>query len=219
MLYGNLSYDCSKDRLSPYAGMSMKRALNTIKSRTVERNNIEIPIEHKEFFGMYLLRISKERKKDIDNLFGFAQYLKDNGIKGIQIDVYGNGDYLDEFLNRLYENEYEDYICYCGETANPKNEMYAHDAVVDFTLNHSFGMPYIEAILNGKMLYCTENLASKEVLSGINGCIYSSYKDLVEKIHSFSDVTIEQLKSNYDKINSLYSRKVLAEKFVGFLNK
>lgn len=74
-----------------------------------------------------------------------------------------------------------------------------HDAVVDFTLNHSFGMPYIEAILNGKMVYCTENTGSREVLNGIDGCIYTSYADLLDKIRKFPQVTDDQLRSNYDK--------------------
>lgn len=106
--------------------------------------------ERDYFLGMYLLRISHEREADINNLIGFAKYLKEQKVDDIVIDVYGTGDYLNEFLDKIFDNEVEDYICYCGETSNPKNQMKTHDAVVDFTLNHSFGMPYIEAILNGK---------------------------------------------------------------------
>ena len=109
-------------------------------------------------------------------------------------------------------------IKYCGETNNPKAEMNKYDAVVDFTLNHSFGMPYIEAVLNGKMLYCADNIASREVLKGIDGCIYSSYEDLVNKIRKFPEITEEQLKFNYDKICETYSRRVLADKFINFMN-
>lgn len=203
---------------------------NTLESsRSVGRNEIIKTEEEKQlaaekksykgFLGMYLLRISHERQADINNLFGFAKYLKENNVNDIMIDVYGTGDYLDEFLRQIYENELEDYISYCGQTTNPKVQMQTHDAVVDFTLNHSFGMPYIEAILNGKMVYCTENTGSREVLEGIDGCIYKSYEDLLDKIRRFPEVTDEQLQSNYDKISKIYSREVLGEMFTDFLNK
>ncbi len=190
-------------------------------SRSVERDEITVEenSEKNDFNGMYLVRISPERKSDLDNLLGFADHLKKHNIEGITISVYGNGGYLNEFLNAIYDNELEDYIKYCGETNNPKIEMQKYDAVVDFTLNHSFGMPYIEAILNGKMLYCADNIASREVLKGIDGCIYTSYEDLVEKIRNFPRVTEEQLKTNYDKISETYSRSVLADKFIEFMEK
>ncbi len=190
-------------------------------SRCVEREDIITDEEeaHEGFCGMYLLRISQERKADIDNLIGFGKYLKENKIDDITIDVYGTGDYLDKFIKMIFDNELEDYINYCGQTTNPKHQMKAHDAVVDLTLNHSFGMPYIEAILNGKMVYCTENTGSREVLEGIDGCIYTSYEDLVNKIRRFPEITEEQLQNNYDKISQVYSRGVLGEKFVEFMNK
>lgn len=182
------------------------------------KKKVDVP-ERDYFLGMYLLRISHEREADINNLIGFAKYLKEQNVDDIVIDVYGTGDYLNEFLDKIFDNEVEDYICYCGETSNPKNQMKNHDAVVDFTLNHSFGMPYIEAILNGKMVYCTENTGSREVLNGIDGCIYTSYEDLLNKIRKFPEVTDDQLRDNYDKISKVYSREVLGEKFVEFLKK
>ncbi len=194
---------------------------NTLEmSRSVERDDIHVKPcpQGTTFNGMYLIRISPDRKDDLDNLLGFAKYLKENNIKNIQINVYGNGAYLKQFLKIIRDNKYETYIKYCGETNNPKDEMVKNHAVVDFTLNHSFGMPYIEAVLNGKMLYCTDNIASREVLNGIDGCIYSSYEDLVDKIRRFPEITEEQLKANYDKISETYSRRVLADKFIEFMN-
>lgn len=194
---------------------------NTLEmSRSVERDDIRVKPcpQGTTFNGMYLIRISPDRKDDLDNLLGFAKYLKENNIKNIQINVYGNGAYLKQFLKIIRDNKYEPYIKYCGETNNPKDEMVKNHAVVDFTLNHSFGMPYIEAVLNGKMLYCTDNIASREVLNDIDGCIYSSYEDLVDKIRRFPEITEEQLKANYDKISETYSRRVLADKFIEFMN-
>lgn len=194
-------------------------AREDISSENAEQENKENIQERDYFLGMYLLRISKERESDINNLLGFAKFLKENNVDDIVIDVYGTGDYLNNFISLIYDNELEDYIHYCGVTTNPKYQMKNHDAVVDFTRNHSFGMPYIEAILNGKMVYCTENTGSREVLNGIDGCIYSSYEDLLDKIRSFPNVTDEQLKNNYDKISSVYSREVLGDKFVDFMEK
>lgn len=209
----DLNYDNYEDSLVLGNALEM--------SRSVERDSIvvENDEEKTDFSGMYLVRISEDRKADIDNLFGFAKYLKENSVEGITINVYGNGDYVNEFLNIIFDNELEDYIVYRGETNNPKGEMKKYDAVVDFTLNHSFGMPYIEAVLNGKMLYCADNIASREVLSGIDGCIYTSYEDLLDKIRRFPEITEEQLKANHDKISETYSRRVLADKFIEFIEK
>ena len=174
--------------------------------------------ENKAFKGIYLVRISHERKPDLDNLMNFARFLKSKNVENIVIDVYGTGDYLDEFIGQVYDEELEDYICYCGQTDNPKKEFQNHDAVVDFTLNHSFGMPYIEAVLNGKMVFCTDNTGSREVLANVDGCVYKSYEDLLDKIEHFSDITDEKLLENYDEISKVYSRKVLADKFIGFID-
>lgn len=57
--------------------------------------------ERDYFLGMYLLRISHEREADINNLIGFAKYLKEQNVDDIVIDVYGTGDYLNEFLDKI----------------------------------------------------------------------------------------------------------------------
>lgn len=79
-------------------------------------------------------------------------------------------------------------------------------------------MPYIEAVLNGKMVFCTDNTGSREVLANVDGCVYKSYEDLLDKIEQFSDITDEKLLENYDEISKVYSRKVLANKFIGFID-
>ena len=196
---------------------------NTLESsRSVEKDEIVILNDEEnntDFKGIYLVRISPEREADINNLIGFAEYLKGKNVDGITISVYGDGAYLDEFLNEIYDKELEDYIKYCGKTDNPKKEFEKFDAVVDFTLNHSFGMPYIEAIMNGKMLYCTDNIASKEVVGDIEGCIYTSYDDLLNKIRHYPEITEEQLKNNYEMLCKRYSRDVLAKEFISFIEK
>ena len=187
-------------------------------SRSISKEEICLRDKADSLFkGMYLVRMSPEREKDIDNLIGFGEYLKKNNISNVVIDVYGKGGYVKTFLDRVFSNDLEDYIRYCGETSNPKKEMLEHDAVVDFSLNHSFGMPYIEAILNGKMVFCTDNYGSREVLKNIDGCIYRDYADLAQKIENFSLITEEKLKENYDIIYQDYSRETLAKKFINFV--
>ncbi len=193
---------------------------NTLESgRLIRRDEIAEVEPKDDFKGLYLIRLSEERKADIDNLLGFGAFLKEKNIDGVTINVFGRGEYAETFVNDIQNRGLEKYIVYCGETENPKEQMAEHDAVVDFTLNHSFGMPYIEAVLNGKMLFCTDNFAAHEVLGEIKGCIYNDYEDLLSKIQNMGTVTKEQLEKNYDEISKRYSREALAESFIGFVNK
>ena len=190
-------------------------------SRSVSREEI-LPVGEKEnnepYRGIYLLRISSDRQTDIENLLGYGRYLRDNGISNIVIDVYGTGDYVDEFIDKLIDEDLTDYICYQGSTANGPREIRNHDAVVDFSLNHSFGMPYIEGVMNGKMVFCEKNQGSKEVMSGIPDAYIQSYEDLTRKILGLPEITGEQLQENYDTISKTYSREALADHFLKFLD-
>lgn len=187
-------------------------------SRSVRREDIEAVEEKDLYRGIYLLRISEERKDDIDNLIGYGCYLRDNNIDGIKIDVYGAGNYEDEFIDKLIEEEITDYICYKGSTPDGPAEIRNHDAVVDFSYKHSFGMPYIEGVMNGKMVYCMENVGSREVMSDIPGAYIESYEDLTKKILSLPEISVERLQENYDIISKIYSRPVLAEKMLKFMD-
>lgn len=181
-------------------------------------NKIE-KVEKKQIYNLiYLLRISKERKKDLENLISFGEYLKENEINNITIDVFGTGDYVDEFLDKLEEKELFDIIIYKGKTNNPTHQIRYHDAVVDFSLNQSFGMTYLEGILNGKKVFCMKNAGSLEVMKDIPNSFIESNEDLVEKIRNLSNITVEELQENYRKIEERYSRRALAEKFINFLN-
>ena len=186
-------------------------------SRSVKREEIEAVEEKDVYRGVYLLRISGERKDDLDNLIGYGKYLRDNDIDNIKIDVYGTGDYVDEFIDILIEEELTDYICYKGQTNNGPGVIRQHDAVVDFSYKHSFGMPYIEGVMNGKAVFCMENVGSKEVMADIPGAYIESYEDLTKKILALPEMTVERLQENYDIISKMYSREVLADKISEFL--
>lgn len=188
-------------------------------SRSVARDEI-VPVEKKDVYrGIYLLRVSKERETDIENLIGYGKYLRDNNIKGIKIDVYGTGDYVDEFIDILVSENLTDYICYNGSTPDGPAEIRNHDAVVDFSLNHSFGMPYIEGIMNGKMVYCMENVGSREVMSKIPSAYIRSYEDVTEKILHLHELTTEQLQEYYDIIAENYSREALVNNMIEYIKK
>ena len=117
--------------------------------------------------AIYLLRISEDRKNDIENLIEFGKYVKERGIEFIEIDVYGYGDYVEEFTDMIPDNNLNDIIHYKMLTKDPIEEIRKHDLMIDFTYNHSFGMTYIEAIMNGKKVFCMKNRGSLEVMENI----------------------------------------------------
>ena len=186
-------------------------------SNTLNINNIKALQNKDKYSGVYLLRISKDRKDDIQNLINFGNYLKSHNIKNISIDVFGSGDYVDDFLDLIDDNDLYNYINYKGITYNIKNTLNKYDVLIDFSINNSFGMTYIEAILNGKKVFCMENTGSKEVLKNIPNSYITSYKDLCKKINSLKHLTKEELINNYLEIDKLYSRDVVANKFISFL--
>ena len=123
------------------------------------------PVETKKVYkGIYLLRISKDRIEDLNNLINLGKYIKENNINNFVMDVYGTGNYVDEFIDELDDNDIMDVIHYKGLVENPTEAIREHDMMVDLTINHSFGMTYIEAILNGKKVFCMKNPGSLEVM-------------------------------------------------------
>lgn len=191
---------------------------NTLEiSRVTDINSIRRVEKKAKYKGVYLLRISKERKEDIDNLLKFAEYLKDNEIKDIQIDLYGRGDYLEEMYKVILEQELDDYIQYCGFTSDIRSVFQEHDALVDFSQRHSFGMPYIEGVLNGKPVFCYKNVGSCEVFEKFPEVFIKDYKDLVDKMHSLPMITVDILKDRYEEIDRKYGRKIVGDRFLGFL--
>lgn len=183
----------------------------------VEKSEIKNVPEKEIYNGIYLTRISKDRIKDINNALQFARYLKENKIENIKIDVFGKGDYVQEFEDILYGEDLDEYLVYKGLTTNPHEELIKHDYLVDFSLNQSFGMTYIEGILNGLKVFAYKNYGSVEVLDGIKDSFVESNKDLVDKINNISKISKEELIDNYEKISSKYSKEVIADKFIKFI--
>ena len=193
---------------------------NALERKNVRNiNKIEVIPEKEKYYLIYLLRISQERKCDIENLIEFGKYLKEKNIKNIVVDVFGDGDYVENFVNELVDNELTNFIKYKGKTNDSTYHIRRHDALVDFTLNHSFGMTYIEGILSGKSVYCMKNTGSIEVMEGIPNSFIESYEDLVNKINKLTTISVEQLQENYRKIEEKYSRKIIAKKFIEYIDR
>lgn len=189
-----------------------------IQKEQIEENEkltAELPI--KEYVGIYLLRVNRDRKSDIDNLIKFGKYLRKSKIEDIKINVYGRGDYVKEFINAIIEERLEKIICYRGYTSDIKGAMKKSDCLLDFSQINSFGMTYIEAILNGKPVFCMKNTGSLEVLKDIPDSYFNSYEELVKKIYNLPNIKLDTLKENYDKIYSKYSRDKLGNKFIKFM--
>ena len=156
----------------------------------------------------------KNNKFDIEKI---QKYLKENKIKNIKIDVFGTGDYVDIFEDIIYDNDLDDYIEYMGLTTNPSEELIKHDFAVDFSLNQSFGMSYIEGILNGLTTFAYENYGSKEVLKEFPELFIKSNEDLVNKINNIPNVSKKELCNRYDVIMNKYSREAVADRFIKFI--
>lgn len=186
--------------------------------KIIDKKEIEKISKKERYAAIYLLRISKDRIEDLKNLINYGKYIKENNIKNIVIDIFGTGNYVEEFLNELEQNNILDIIRYKGVTENVKGELKNHDLMIDLSLNHSFGMTYIEAVLNGKKVFCMKNDGSIEVMGKIPNTFIESFDDLTQKINNLHKTTKKELIRNYEIIESLYSREKVTERFIEFLD-
>lgn len=191
---------------------------NSLESNaTIEKEEIKTVLPKKIYNGIYLVRISKDRVEDLNNLINFGRYLKEQKIKNIKIDVFGTGDYVEEFEQLLEKENLSKYICYKGLTTSPSAEIRKHDCLIDFSLNHSFGMTYLEGIFNGKKVFATKNKGSLEVLADIPNSYINSYAELVDSIRKLPQITKKELIENYSKMEKKYSRDETSKDFVNLL--
>ena len=184
------------------------------QSKMISPDEIRLIEKKDKYSAVFMCRISSDRKQDLLNLINFGKYVKKNGISNIEIDVYGRGDYLNEFLDLVDSENLFNIINYCGFTNDPSEVLKVYDFVIDFSLHQSFGMTYIEAILNGKKVFCMETEGAKEVLKDIDNTFIDSFEDLIDKINHAHETTIEELVSNYHTVWSRYSRMGITDDFL-----
>lgn len=188
------------------------------QNRMINEDDIERVEKKDKYNAMFFLRMSKDREKDIQNLIDFGKYLKNNGINSIAIDVYGKGNYLENFIDIIDEEELVDIINYVGFVPNPTELMKSYDCVIDFTKVQTFGMAYIEAVLNGKKLFCMKTDGSIEILKDIPNTYIESYEGLVDMIENISEISVEELKSNYRHVWNQFSRNKITDNFINALD-
>ena len=168
----------------------------------------------KVYTGITMLRMSNDRKQDLEKIIAYGKYLKEHKIKNIKISVFGMGPLADEFAAQIQDEKIDKYITYCGFTDCPSEEIRKRDFLVDFSKHQSFGMTYIEGILNGKKVFATETNGSREVLKDIPNSYFNTFEELTEMICNLSNISTSELKENYKKIYDNYSRECVANKFL-----
>lgn len=188
------------------------------ENKIIDKEDIETVPKKDRYVGIYLLRLSKDRMDDLNNLINFAKHLKKNNITNIGIDVFGGGMYAEEFMDIVFDNNLDNIINYRGKTNFPFSEIKNHDFMADFTLNHSFGMIYIEGVLAGRKVFCMKNEGSTEVMQGIDNTYIESFEWLVDQINDISEISLSELHQNYEIIMSRFSQKAVSEKFLDFLD-
>lgn len=171
------------------------------------------------YTGITMLRMSEDRKQDIEKIIEYGMYLKKNKIQSIKIDVYGMGTLAEEFEKVIKKQGISKYISYCGFTDTPSEEIRQRDFLVDFSKHQSFGMTYIEGILNGKKVFATITNGSKEVLKDIPNSYFETFEELTDNILHIDSITVKELKENYKKIHNSYSRESVAKNFLKLVGK
>ena len=185
---------------------------NTIQScLTKNVDDLEIVEEKTKYHGIILTRISKDRKVDVERIIDLGVYLKKTNTTSCVINVYGDGDYVKEFLNQIVENEIEHLIMYKGQTGFPVEAIRKHDFVLNLGAQ-SFGMIFLEAILNGRIPFSAHCEGADEILCDIPFCFIKDFEELVQKINMLPSISKDILIKYYDNIQQKYSRSVVTEK-------
>ncbi|MDR0950199.1 MAG: glycosyltransferase [Candidatus Ancillula sp.] len=173
--------------------------------------------------GVVLTRISDDRWDGLMNLLKFGEFIRSEQqrkeelqipYQKIIIKVFGEANRTDDFIREIDERDLQDVIKYCGRTDSSVAEIRNSDFVLDPAVEQSFGMVYLEAVFNGKMVFATKNSGSLEVLKDIPESFFNSSSDLYEKIMNLSKITREQLQKNYDLLYSRFSPEIVTEKLL-----
>ena len=165
--------------------------------------------------GVWLLRISSSRQPALERLLDYADYLKSREIYSFRFEIYGDGDRASWLKQNVARRELSDWIgCHAG-VANIKEVISLHDFVIDFSESQSFGMPYIEAILNGKAVFAYDNEGAEDVLAEMPELIWRDFDELTAKLSGLDEFSaVEQLRRRYDLISKRFSRDAIASNLI-----
>lgn len=185
--------------------------------KIISRNLIKTPTRRKKYKGIVLTRLSNDRIEDINNMISFGNKLKAENIKKITFDIFGTGDAVTYLKDQIKKNKLSRYISYKGLTKDTLTELQNHDFLLDFSVNQSFGMIYLEGILAGKKIYASSNDGANEVLKGLDNTIYHDFDELINMLKEFDKVTKKDLIKAYDMIMEKYSKEVVTNKFISII--
>lgn len=163
-----------------------------------------------------LLRFSNEHMDALRRIVEFGLTIRNAERDDIKVFVYGNGELLDDFIEKVYERDLMGVIIPMGKTNNPTSIMKYFDFMIDFSQVQSFGMPTIESVFNGTIPLVMSNVGSRAILEGFSKCYYSSLDELNEKTcldFASNDAFFTSLHSS---IGMRYSPDKLADKLIRF---
>jgi len=176
-----------------------------------------IPKKKETYNGLCLLNLDSYYKKDIEEVIKFGNYLKDNSIDNIKLDIMGNGDYSPEFIKSIVENDLFGFINYLGNNRNILNEIRNHDFIIDFSLNPSYNTHYLQGVLNYKKVFCMENPKSREIFNDVPNSFIESYEWLCNQINNLDEITLLKLHDNFNSVNEKFSNESTAKEFLNYI--
>ena len=178
------------------------------------------PRIRKTYIGISFLSINKSNLDNLNKLIDFGNYLKENEINDIKIQVIGKGDYIIEFIDLIIQNDLSDYIMYVNSNFNVVNELRKRDFLLDLENNPKYSINYFLGPLNYTKVFCTKNQKSIEVFEDIPNTFIESYEWLVDQIHNLPKINFKELDDNYKLVLQVNDAKKLEsrERLVKFLD-
>lgn len=154
------------------------------------------------------LRITSDRSDVVDEILSFGNWIKEND-KPLELLIYGRGDYVDFLLNGIKEYELQTIVKYCGFSNNVSVDMYYLDALVSFSKMESFGMMYMNAVMENKRIFTYLNDGSKQMYGEYELPFFDSYDELSYKLLANNE-------EEFSSINRKVAKKILgaADQFV-----
>lgn len=170
------------------------------------------PVFYANYALLALTRFSPDRRIDLEQLVNFAMFLA-NRKSPYRIDVYGGGELLQEMQSRAQDESVNGHITFHGPTRKPIRKIRTSRCVIDFSQNHTFGMVYLESILNGTPVFARHNPGSRLLLEG-SDYFFTTFDDLKTKIDQAPFIGLDRLLTLYDVALEAYGPDAVCDQFV-----
>ena len=191
---------------------AMIRGENALLRRAyIEKNKLR-------YIGISIIELNEKDSEEMKNIIKFGEYLKDNNIKNISLDVVGGGDYSEYFLDLIEEYDLFSFITFRGYNHKLFYDVQEHDFLLDMSPNPRFNTNYFLGLLNYKKVFCIHNSETNEILKDIPHSYVSSFEELCKKINKLPEISIRDLRNNYLKVYEKYSNNNIADDFLTLIN-